>query len=121
MKPKIPVKKNQKGDSKRSDKIVKGQDNVFDDLGYENAREHEVKAYLVSQIARLIDDEDLTQREAAARMNIDQPKVSAMLSGHFRGFSVYRLMCFLQMLGRDVSIVTRIPTSRIQTTEEIYV
>ena len=117
----VAKQKTNKVISSERKKIIKGKSNVFDDLGYENAREHEIKAHLVGQIARLIADEDLTQREAAARMEIDQPQVSAMLSGHFRGFSVYRLMCFLQLLGRDVSIVTRTVTPRMSVAEELYV
>jgi predicted XRE-type DNA-binding protein len=50
--------------------------------------------------------------KAAARlMGIDQPKVSAMLAGQFRGYSVERLMRFLVALGHDVEIVVK-PRSR---------
>ena len=40
-------------------------------------------------------------------MGIDQPKVSAMLRGQFRGYSVERLMRFLVALGQDVEIVVK--------------
>jgi predicted XRE-type DNA-binding protein len=86
--------------------VIEGSGNVFADLGYPNAEEHQTKARLVSQIAKLIAREQLTQAEAAAKLGIDQPKVSAMLNGRFRGFSVYRLMCFVAAFGRDVEIVT---------------
>ena len=46
-------------------------------------------------------------REAAELMGIDQPKVSAMLAGQFRGYSVERLMRFLVALGHDVEIVVK--------------
>ena len=49
----------------------------------------------------------LTQAAAAELMGIDQPKVSAMLAGQFRGYSVERLMRFLTALGQDVEIVVR--------------
>jgi len=51
--------------------------------------------------------QDLTQTAAARRLGIDQPDVSKMLRGHFRQFSVERLMRFLVALGRDVEIVVR--------------
>jgi predicted XRE-type DNA-binding protein len=94
---------------------------VFADLGYSNAEEHQTKAKLVSQIARLIAQQGLTQTEAAAKLGIDQPKVSAMLKGRFRGFSVYRLMCFLAALGCEVEIVTRDYSSRSSESEYIAV
>ena len=40
-------------------------------------------------------------------MGIDKPKVSAMLAGQFRGYSVERLMRFLVALGHDVEIVVK--------------
>jgi hypothetical protein len=40
-------------------------------------------------------------------MGIDQPKVSSMLAGRFRGYSLERLMRFLVGLGHDVEIVVK--------------
>lgn len=103
------------------DPILQGSSNVFVDLGYPNAEEHQTKAKLVSQIARLIEQQGLTQSEAAAKLGIDQPKVSAMLKGRFRGFSVYRLMCFIAALGCEVEIVTRDRDSHSTESEHIAV
>jgi predicted XRE-type DNA-binding protein len=81
--------------------------NVFADLGLADAGEHLIKAGLVVRIDRTIRQRKLTQAEAARLMGIDQPKVSAMLAGHFRGYSVERLMRFLVALGHDVEIVVK--------------
>jgi predicted XRE-type DNA-binding protein len=81
--------------------------NVFADLGLPNAGEHLVKAGLVVRIGGIIRQRKLTQAGAAEIMGIDQPKVSAMLSGQFRGYSVERLMRFLVALGHDVEIVVK--------------
>ena len=81
--------------------------NVFADLGLPDADEHLIKAGLVVRIARIIRQLELTQEAAAQLMGIDQPKVSAMLSGQFRGYSVERLMRFLVALGHDVEIVVK--------------
>lgn len=105
----------------KEDTVIEGSGNVFADLGYPNAEEHQTKAKLVSQIARLIERQGLTQAEAAARLGIDQPKVSAMLKGRFRGFSVYRLMCFIAALGDEVEIVTRDSHSHPASSERIAV
>ncbi len=81
--------------------------NVFADLGVANAEEHLVKASLVLKIDRTIRQRRLTQAAAAGLMGIDQPKVSAMLAGQFRGYSVERLIRFLVALGHDVEIVVK--------------
>jgi len=91
----------------KENEVALGSSNVFEDLGYANPQEHQTKARLVSQIASLIAERELTQSQAADLFGIDQPKVSAMLNGRFRGFSVYRLMSFLTALGRDVEIVSK--------------
>lgn len=81
--------------------------NVFADLGLDDAGEHLIKAGLVVNISRIIRKRRLTQSAAAQIMGIDQPKVSAMLAGQFRGYSVERLMRFLVALGHDVEIVVK--------------
>jgi len=81
--------------------------NVFADLGLAEADEHLIKAGLVVKIDRTIRQRRLTQAAAAELMGIDQPKVSAMLAGQFRGYSVERLMRFLVALGHDVEIVVK--------------
>ena len=81
--------------------------NVFADLGLPDASEHLIKAGLVLRIDRTIRQRRLTQTAAAELMGIDQPKISAMLSGQFRGYSVERLMRFLVALGHDVEIVVK--------------
>ena len=80
-----------------------GSDNVFADLGLAGAGEHLIKA----GIDRTIRQRRLTQTAAAQLMGIDQQKVSAMLTGQLRGYSVERLMRFLVALGHDVEIVVK--------------
>ena len=81
--------------------------NVFADLGVADAGEHLIKAGLVIRIDRTIRQRKLTQAGAAEIIGIDQPKISAMLAGQFRGYSVERLMRFLVALGHDVEIVVK--------------
>ena len=88
-------------------KITESSGNVFADLGLPDADEHLIKAGLVVRLDRIIRQRELTQVAAAQLMGIDQPKVSAMLSGQFRGYSVERLMRFLVALGHDVEIVVK--------------
>jgi predicted XRE-type DNA-binding protein len=85
--------------------------NVFADLGLPDASAHLIKAGLVVRIDRIICQRKLTQAAAAQIMGIDQPKISAMLAGRFRGYSVERLMRFLVALGQDVEILVK-PSKR---------
>jgi predicted XRE-type DNA-binding protein len=90
-----------------STKITKSSGNVYADLGLRNPEEHALKAELVRRIAAAMKKQELTQTAAARRLGIEQPDVSKMLKGHFRQFSVERLMRFLVALGQDVHIVVR--------------
>ncbi|MFH1832532.1 MAG: helix-turn-helix transcriptional regulator, partial [bacterium] len=51
-----------------------------------------------------IKKQKLTQKEAALLLGIDQPKISALISGRLSGFSLERLFRFLNELGQDVNI-----------------
>jgi predicted XRE-type DNA-binding protein len=79
----------------------------FADLGLPNPEEHLIKAEFVHRIAAIIKTEGLKQAHAAGRLGIAKPDVSKMLNGHFRQFSVERLMRFLVALGHDAEIVVR--------------
>lgn len=81
--------------------------NVYADLGFADAAEMLAKARIVAQIGRIIQARKLTQAQAAELLGIDQPKVSALLRGHFKGYSQERLIGFLTRLGMDVEIVVR--------------
>lgn len=78
--------------------------NVFADLGSENPEEALAKSELARQIAKLIKKKKLNQKQAAAILSIDQPKISALLRGRLKSFSLERLIRFLNELGQDVSI-----------------
>ena len=79
--------------------------NVFADLGVENPEETLAKSELARQIGKLIKKKKLTQKRAAEILGIDQPKVSALIRGMLRSFSLERLIRFLNELGQDVRIV----------------
>ncbi len=85
--------------------IVDGS--VDEQLGYKNHKEMETKANLVMEISSAIKNKRITQTKAAVILGISQPKLSELLNGRFRGFSVERLINFLNELGKDVDIVVR--------------
>jgi predicted XRE-type DNA-binding protein len=78
--------------------------NVFADLNLPNPEEALTKAKLARQIHCIIKKKKLTQEQAALVLGIDQPKISALVSGRLSGFSLERLIRFLNKLGQDVTI-----------------
>lgn len=85
-------------------KFEQSSGNVFADLGLPNPEEALAKAELARQINFVIKKQKLTQKEAALLLGIDQPKISALISGRLSGFSLERLFRFLNELGQDVNI-----------------
>ena len=81
--------------------------NVFQDLGLPHPEERLLRADLAHRIATIIEDRHLTQRQAAALLGINQPKVSALQHGHLEGFSFERLARYLVALGQDVEVMVR--------------
>jgi predicted XRE-type DNA-binding protein len=68
------------------------------------------KAELVRRIRDLIAERKLTQAKAAQALRLDQPKVSALVRGCVQGYSIERLIRFLNALGQRVEIAVR-PTA----------
>ena len=46
----------------------------------------------------------LSQAEVAARTGLTQPKVSDVVNGRLKGYSVERLLTIINRLGRDVEV-----------------
>jgi predicted XRE-type DNA-binding protein len=92
---------------KNSDAVVPGSGNVFADLGLRDAEEKQTRVHLAVAINQIIQARLLTQTEAARLLDVNQPKISALMNYQLDGFSVERLMHFLNALDRDVEIVIR--------------
>jgi predicted XRE-type DNA-binding protein len=97
-----------------------GTANLFADLGYADADAHLLKAELVRRLQHRIDARKLTQAQAARLLRVSQPDVSRILRGHFREFSVERLMRFLTALGCEVDIVVRSPDGPAGKSDTIH-
>jgi len=82
-----------------------GSGNVFADLGLPQAEELQAKAALAHQIASIARGRHLTQAATADILGTTQPKVSDLFAGRLSGFSMERLIRFLNAFDRDVQIV----------------
>lgn len=81
--------------------------NIFAELGLPDAEGHFLKAKIVAELYRLAQARQLTQAKAGALLGVSQPEVSRLFKGHFREYSVDRLMTFLTAFDQDVEIVVR--------------
>jgi predicted XRE-type DNA-binding protein len=93
--------------SRNSESIVRSSGNVFADLGLRDADEKQTKVRLAIAIQQIIQAPRLSQTAAARLLDINQPKISALVNYHLDGFSIERLLHFLNALDRDVEIVIR--------------
>ncbi len=78
--------------------------NVYEDLGYEDSAEMKIKAKAVRMLARTIADSGETQTQVAKILGIDQPKISRILRGQFRGLSLEKIIGYIMALGNDVDV-----------------
>jgi len=85
--------------------------NVFADLDVPDAQALKIKTGLMAEIMRAMRRLGLRQVEAARRMGITQPKLSALLRGDFHSISERKLMDCLNRLGYNIEIQVR-PTQQ---------
>ena len=89
--------------------------NVFADLGFPDPDAALAKAKLAAAISGAIVDQGLSQTEAARVLGLTQPKVSALMRGQLRGFSLERLIRCLRALQRSVDIVVNSPSRPVSS------
>ena len=111
--------KSSRRSSEASPGVEVSRGNVFADLAIPNPDLALVKAELVQHIRALIADRKLTQARAAELLDLDQPKVSALVRGKVAGYTIDRLLRFLNALGQQVEIKVRpTPKKRAQAKSE---
>jgi predicted XRE-type DNA-binding protein len=90
---------------KSNGSMTRSSGNVFADLGLRGAAEKQTKVRLAVAINQVLKRKRISQTAAAGLLHVNQPKISALVNYQLRGFSVERLMHYLNALGRDVEIV----------------
>lgn len=79
--------------------------NVFADLEFDNPEEMLAKAELTRQILELIKKKKLSKSAAAKILNIDQQKLSGLITGKLlEDLTLQELFKFLNSLGQNVII-----------------
>jgi predicted XRE-type DNA-binding protein len=93
--------------AERRERVTRGTGNVFADLGFPDAAERQAKLRLAYALNQVLEEQKLSQADAAKVLQVTQPKVSALRNYKLAGFSVERLMNLLTALDQDVEIVIR--------------
>ena len=87
--------------------------NVFEDLGFpeEEALNLRIRADLMIEISKLIEERGLTQVAASKLLRVTQPRISDLVRGKIDRFSVDSL---IEMLGHAGAYVSFVVTSERQ-------
>ena len=90
-------------------KLRRSSGNVFRDLGFpaEEAENLRIRSELMARLSRVIEDEGLTQGEAAQLLGVTQPRVSALVRGKIDLFSIDTLVKMLSRVGVRVTVTAR--------------
>ncbi|HSX04660.1 MAG TPA: helix-turn-helix transcriptional regulator [Rhabdochlamydiaceae bacterium] len=80
------------------------EDNIFADLGLEDADEMVMRSDLMSEVVKIIRKSGLPQVEIAKILGVSAPKISALMTGKINDFSNDTLMSYLTMLGCNLEI-----------------
>ena len=92
----------------RDTKIVRGRNNVFEDVGFGKAEAANLKirADLLLDLRDYIHARGWTQAEAAAFFGETQPRISNLLKGEINRFSIDKLVTMLARAGMRVRLET---------------
>ncbi len=94
-------------------KIHRGRENVFADIGVAHPERVLARAQIMARIAEIIRERGLTQQRAAELLGIPQSKVSCLMNGKLSMFSLDHLFELLNALDRDVEIIIK-PKTKLE-------
>jgi predicted XRE-type DNA-binding protein len=94
---------------RNSARVVRGAANIFEDLGFdaEEAVNLKVRADLMLDLRRYIQERGWTQAEAARFFGETQPRISNLLKGEISRFSIDKLINMLARAGIRVRVGTQ--------------
>ena len=86
-----------------------GSENVFKDVGFseQEAEYLTIRSRLMIEVDRFVEESGLTQREAAKKLGINQPRLNDLLKGKIQKFSIDALVKMLSRIGVHVDVHVR--------------
>jgi len=90
-------------------KVRRSTGNVFRDLGFpaEEAENLRIRSELMTRLARVIEERELTQAETARILGVTQPRVSDLVRGKIDLFSIDTLVNMLAKAGLQITFTAR--------------
>ena len=83
-----------------------GSGNIFKDVGFseQEAEYLMIRSRLMLEVDRFVKESGLTQREAAKKLGINQPRLNDLLKGKIQKFSIDALVKMLSRIGVHVDV-----------------
>jgi predicted XRE-type DNA-binding protein len=80
--------------------------NVFDALESDSAlaQNLKIRSRLMSELSRYVEQQGLTQREAADFFEVSQPRISDLVRGKIERFTIDMLVNMLSKTGKHIKI-----------------
>lgn len=99
----------------RRTRITKSSGSVFADLGFSpaEARSLRLRSQMMTALRQFIENERLTQAEAARRFKVSQPRISDLTRGKISRFSLDSLVNMLTDAGLEVDFRIKPPSRRV--------
>ena len=90
----------------KPEKITPASGNVFEDLGFDKieATNLKLRAELMVMVRTYIQENQLTQTEAAKKMGVDQPRLNKLLRGKIDLFTIDALVQMLGQVGIHIEL-----------------
>ena len=88
------------------EQMIKGQDNIFEDLGFEpdEAANLKIRADLILDLQKYIKKQGWTQQEAADFFTETQPRISNLMNGDIERFSIDKLVQMIVKAGMKIKV-----------------
>lgn len=87
--------------------MIKGNSNIFEDLGFENpeATNLKIRSDLMLNLRKFIQTQNWTQAEAAAFFGEIQPRISNLMNDDIDRFGIDKLVQMLSCAGMNVRVL----------------
>jgi len=79
--------------------------NIFQDLEFANAEEKLAKVKLVSVIADVLEQQQITPQQAAQILGLELEQINNLTNGILKDFTIENLLSYLIKLGQNVEIM----------------
>ena len=89
-----------------TEEILDSSGNIFIDLGFppDEAAELQMRADLMTDIRKFIEDKNLTQVKASEILGVSQSRISDLVRGKWEKFSLEMLITLATRAGMHVSV-----------------